>query len=321
VNANQADAKVRTMCRVLRVSASGYYAWRDRAPSQRALDNAVLTERIRAVHTESDATYGMPRVRAELIDQGMKVSRQRVARLMRLAHIRGVSRRRAWVVTTRRDKDKQPVPDLVKREFKADGANQLWVADMTYVPTWAGFIYLAVVLDVWSRRVVGWAIGESMTAELVLAALNMALQQRKPEGVIHHSDQGSQYTSVAFGERCKKMGVRPSMGTVGDAYDNAMAESFFASLECELIDRKSWQTKTEARLALFTYIEAWYNPRRRHSALGYLSPSNYESKHRNASELSVEHGLTTVGSCVAGATPPVDNPATVHTEMAENLSL
>ena len=321
MNANQADAKVRTMCRVLQVSPSGYCAWRDRAPSQRAIDNAVLTERIRAVHTESDATYGMPRVRAELIDQGMKVGRQRVARLMRLAHIRGVSRRRAWVVTTRRDKDKQPAPDLVKREFKADGPNQLWVADMTYVPTWAGFIYLAVVLDVWSRRVVGWAIGESMTAELVLAALNMALQQRKPEGVIHHSDQGSQYTSVAFGERCKKMGVRPSMGTVGDAYDNAMAESFFASLECELIDRKSWQTKTEARLALFTYIEAWYNPRRRHSALGYLSPSNYESKHRNASELSVEHGLTTVGVRVACATQTVDNPATVHTEMAENLSL
>jgi putative transposase len=321
VNANQADAKVTTMCRVLQVSPSGYYAWRDRAPSQRAIDNAVLTERIRAVHTESDATYGMPRVRAELIDQGMKVSRQRVARLMRLAHIRGVSRRRAWVVTTRRDKDKQPAPDLVKREFKAIGPNQLWVADMTYVPTWAGFIYLAVVLDVWSRRVVGWAIGESMTAELVLAALNMALQQRKPEGVIHHSDQGSQYTSVAFGERCKKMGVRPSMGTVGDAYDNAMAESFFASLECELIDRKSWPTKTEARLALFTYIEAWYNPRRRHSALGHLSPAKYESKHRNASDLSVEHGLTTVGVCVACATPPVDNPATVHTEMAENLSL
>jgi putative transposase len=321
VNANQADAKVRTMCRVLQVSPSGYYAWRDRAPSQRAIDNAVVTERIRAVHTESDATYGMPRVRAELIDQGMKVSRQRVARLMRLAHIRGVSRRRAWVVTTRRDKDNKPAPDLVKREFKAIGPNQLWVADMTYVPTWAGFIYLAVVLDVWSRRVVGWAIGERMTAELVLAALNMALQQRKPEGVIHHSDRGSQYTSVAFGERCKKMGVRPSMGTVGDAYDNAMAESFFASLECELIDRKSWPTKTEARLALFTYIEAWYNPRRRHSALGYLSPANYESKHRNASDLSVEHGLTTVGSCVAGATPPVDNPATVHTEMAENLSL
>jgi putative transposase len=240
VNANQADAKVRTMCRVLQVSASGYYAWRDRAPSQRAIDNAVLTERIRAVHTESDATYGMPRVRAELIDQGVKVSRQRVARLMRLAHIRGVSRRRAWVVTTRRDKDKQPAPDLVKREFKAIGPNQLWVADMTYVPTWAGFIYLAVVLDVWSRRVVGWAIGESMTAELVLSALNMALQQRKPECVIHHSDQGSQYTSVAFGERCKKMGVRPSMGTVGDAYDKGYASycTSFAPSDGTLASRR-----------------------------------------------------------------------------------
>jgi putative transposase len=192
VNANQAAVSVRTMCRVLNVSASGYYAWCDRPPSQRAIDNAVLTERIRSVHAESDATYGMPRVRAELIDQGVVVSRQRVARLMRAAHIRGVSRRRAFVVTTRRDKDKQPAPDLVKREFKADGPNQLWVADMTYVPTWAGFIYLAVVLDVWSRRIVGWAIGESMTAELVLSALNMALQQRKPKDVIHHSDQGSQ---------------------------------------------------------------------------------------------------------------------------------
>ena len=192
---------------------------------------------------------------------------------------------------------------------------------MTYVPTWAGFIYLAVVLDVWSRRVVGWAIGETMTAELVLSALNMALQQRKPQGVIHHSDQGSQYTSVAFGERYKKMGVRPSMGSVGDAYDNAMAESFFASLECELIERTSWQSKTEARLALFTYIEGWYNPRRRHSALAYLSPTNYEARHAAQADLAEEHGLTTVGACVACATPPVDNPATVHTEMAENLSL
>ena len=208
----------------------------------------------------------------------------------------------------------------MQRRFVADAANQLWVADMTYVPTWAGFIYLAVVLDVWSRRVVGWSIGETMTADLVLAALNMALQQRRPQGVIHHSDQGSQYTSIAFGQRCKKMGVRPSMGTVGDAYDNAMAESFFASLECELIDRKSWQTKTEARLALFTYIEAWYNPRRRHSALDYLSPVNYETKHRAAFTSSVKHGLTTVGVCVACATPPVDNPADVRIEGAEKLS-
>ena len=320
MNANQADANVRAMCRVLQVSASGYYAWRDRAPSARTVANAVLSERIRQVHIDSHHTYGMPRVRAELLDQGVAVSRKRVARLMQANGIRGISRRRGFTVTTRRDGKQRPAPDLVRRKFEADGANQLWVADMTYVPTWAGFIYLAVVLDVWSRRVVGWAIGESMTAELVLAALNMALQQRKPSEVIHHSDQGSQYTSIAFGERCKKMGVRPSMGTVGDAYDNAMAESFFASLECELIDRKSWQTKTEARLALFTYIEAWYNPRRRHSALDYLSPVNYESKHHGASTPRGKHGLPTVGACVACATPPVDNPAPVNLERAENLS-
>jgi putative transposase len=309
VNANQAGVPVRTMCRVFKVSASGYYAWCDRAPSRRAIDNAVLTERIRSVHAESDATYDIPRVRAELIDQGVVVSHRRVARLMRAAHLRGVSRRRVFVVTTRRDKDKQPAPDLVKCKFKADAANRLWVADMTYVPTWAGFIYLAIVLDVWSRRIVGWAIGEQMTSELVLGALNMALQQRKPEGVIHHSDQGSQYTSIAFGERCQKMGVRPSMGTVGVAYDNAMAESFFATLECELIDRRSWPTKTEARLALFTYIEGWYNPRRRHSALGQMSPANFERKqidnHRMPAPRGA-HGLPTGGACVAGATPPVD---------------
>jgi putative transposase len=312
VNANQAKVAVNRMCRVLHVSPSGYYAWLDRAPSKRSIDDAVLVERIRAIHAESDATYGMPRVRAELIDQGVKINGKRVARLMRANTIRGVSRRRGFVVTTQRDQRQRPAPDLVKREFKADGANQLWVADMTYVPTWAGFIYLAIVLDVWSRRVVGWAIGEQMTAELVLTALNMALQQRKPDGVIHHSDQGSQYTSIAFGERCKKMGVRPSMGTVGDAYDNAMAESFFATLECELIDRRSWQTKTEARLALFTYIEGWYNPRRRHSALGQTSPAHFERKHidKTRSQPSRgEHGIPTVGDCVAGATPPVDIPA------------
>jgi putative transposase len=271
-----------------------------------------MVERIRAIHADSDGTYGMPRVRAELIDRGVRISGKRVARLMRSNAIRGVSRRRGFVVTTRRDQRQRPAPDLVQREFAADGPNQLWVADMTYVPTWAGFIYLAIVLDVWSRRVVGWAIGEDMTAELVLAALNMALQQRRPDGVIHHSDQGSQYTSLAFGERCKKMGVRPSMGTVGDAYDNAMAESFFATLECELIDRRKWETKTEARLALFTYIEGWYNPRRRHSSLGHTSPAVFEQrqpeKMRSRSQ-PAEHGIPTVGVCVAGATPPVDIPA------------
>jgi putative transposase len=312
VNANQAILPVHTMCRVLQVSASGYYAWSDRPPSRRAIENAVLLERIRTIHADSDATYGMPRVRAELVEQGLKISGKRVARLMRSNAIRGVSRRRGFVVTTQRDQRQRPAPDLVKREFKADGPNQLWVADMTYVPTWAGFIYLAVVLDVWSRRIVGWAIGEQMTAELVLAALNMALQQRRPTGVIHHSDQGSQYTSVAFGERCQKMGVRPSMGSVGDAYDNAMAESFFATLECELIDRRKWETKTEARLALFTYIEGWYNPRRRHSALGQTSPAAFERRHRENAGMPAkrgEHGIPTVGVSVAGATPPVDIPA------------
>jgi len=276
VNANQADLPVRTMCEVLGVSASGFYAWRDRPPSRRDIDNAVLTERIRQAHADSDATYGMPRIRAELMAQGLRVSRQRVARLMRRARLRGVSRRRGFVVTTRRDERQRPAADLVQRQFRAEAANQLWVADMTYVPTWAGFIYLAVVIDVWSRRVVGWSIGEQMTSELVLAALNMAIEQRRPANVIHHSDQGSQYTSLAFGNCCRELGVRPSMGTVGDAYDNAMAESFFASLECELIDRRSFKTRTEARLAVFTWIEGWYNPRRLHSALGYQSPANFE---------------------------------------------
>ena len=276
MNANQADFPVRTLCRMLKVSPSGYYAWQQRPLSQRSLDDAVLTERIRAIHAVSDDNYGSPNIHAELRDEGTRVGRKRVARLMRSAGLRGVSRRRGFVVTTQRDPKQRPAPDLVNRQFVADAPNQLWVADMTYVPTWAGFIFLAIVLDVWSRRIVGWAIGEQMTAELVLAALNMAITQRRPTGVIHHSDQGSQYTSVAFGQRCMKMGVRPSMGSVGDAYDNAMAESFFASLECELIDRRSFQSKAEARLALFTYIEGWYNPRRRHSALGRISPINFE---------------------------------------------
>ena len=168
----------------------------------------------------------------------------------------------------------------MQREFAACGPNRLWVADITYVPTWAGFIYLAVVLDAWSRRVVGWCIGETLHAYLVLSALNMALKQRRADGVVHHSDQGSQYTSLEFGRRCKEMNVRPSMGSVGHAYDNAMAESFFASLECELLNRRSFKSKAEARMALSSYIEGWYNPRRRDSALGYRSPAHFERLHQ-----------------------------------------
>ena len=279
MSASQADAKtagVHTFCRVLGVAPSGYYDWLRRAPSERKVANVVLSERIRQVHKDSDETYGMPRIRAELREAGQKVSRKRVARLMREARIRGVSRRRGFTVTTERDARQRPAPDLVNRRFRADAPDQLWVADMTYIPTWTGFLYLAIVLDAFSRKVVGWAMGERMTADLVIAALNMALHTRRPDAVIHHSDQGSQYTSVAFGRRCKEMGVRPSMGTVGDAYDNAMAESFFASLEGELIERSTFQSKAQARMAVFTWIEGWYNPRRRHNGLGYLSPLNFE---------------------------------------------
>jgi putative transposase len=284
VKANQAELPVRRLCETLGVSTSGYYDWLNRAPSARVQANAALVQSIRDAHSQSDETYGMPRIRAELADWGIQASRKRIARLMQQNHLRGVSRRRGWCVTTERNPRQRPAPDLVERRFVATDINQLWVADMTYVPTWEGFLYLAVVTDVFSRKVVGWAFGVHMTAELVIRALDMALLTRKPQNVIHHSDQGSQYTSIAFGNRCKEMNVRPSMGTVGDAYDNAMAESFFATLECELIDRRTWKTKAQARLAIFTWIESWYNPRRRHSALGYLSPINFETLQQETRE-------------------------------------
>ncbi len=278
VKANQAELPVRAMCKTLRVSHSGYYDWLERPACARAQANAVLLEQIRQAHAVSDATYGAPCIQAELADQVIQAGHNRIAAVMRVNGLRGVSRRRGWCVTTKRDKDHRPAPDLVQREFTATGINQLWVADMTYIPTWAGFVYLAMVLDVYSRKVVGWAFGQQQTAELVIQALNMALITRKPQGVIHHSEHGSQYTSVDFGKRCKEMGVRPSMGSVGDAYDNAMAESFFASLECDLIDRRSWKSFAEARMAIFTWIEGWYNSGRRHSSIGQKSPINFEKE-------------------------------------------
>ena len=272
---------VRTMCRVLEVSTSGYYAWLKREPSERTVANAELLEKILQIHEQSDGTYGAPRVHAELRAQGIEVSLNRAARLMRGAGLEGVSRRRG-TKTTVRGEEARPAPDLVDRDFTATGPDQVWVADITYIPTWAGFLYLAVVLDVWSRRIVGWAMATHLRTELVLEALNMALWQRRPQAVIHHSDQGSQYTSLAFGRRCEEMGVRPSMGSVGDAYDNAMAESFFATLECELIDRRRFRTQVEARMAVFRFIEGWYNPHRRHSALGYESPVSFEANYSEA---------------------------------------
>ena len=275
MTANQAMFAISTMCKSFGVSRAGYYAWLGREPSARTLADAELTVRIKAIHKTSRKTYGAPRIHAELIDEGIHVGRKRVERLMKAAVIVGVSRRKT-ARTTFRDERVRPACDLVDRDFYADEPNRLWVADITYVPTWAGFLYLAVVLDAFSRRIVGWAMGHNLKAQLVLDALNMAIAQRRPRDVIHHSDQGSQYTSIAFGLRCKKAGVRPSMGSVGDAYDNAMCESFFATLECELLDRRKFQTKAEARMAIFQFIEGWYNPGRRHSALGYMSPINYE---------------------------------------------
>lgn len=286
MRAQQAEHRVATMCRVLGVSTSGYYAWLQREQSDRAKEDEELTEAIRKIHEQSRSTYGAPRIHAELADDGTRVGIKRVARLMQAAGLEGVSRRRG-VRTTRRDKNARKAPDLVNRDFTASRPNELWIADITYVPTWAGFLYLAVVIDVFSRRVVGWSMRSHMRAELVREALDMAIWNRRPEAAIHHSDQGSQYTSVQFGQRCKEAGIQLSMGSVGDCYDNAMCESFFASLECELIDRNVFKNRGEARVAVFEYIEGWYNPSRRHSALGYMSPNNFEKAERKAAEKEV----------------------------------
>jgi putative transposase len=282
VRAHQATYPIATMCRVLGLSTSGYYAWTKRAPCARSRSNAWLLERIRIIHERSGGTYGAPRVHAQLLQEGMAVGYNRVARLMREAGLRGVSRRR-WVCTTQRDRSARPAADLVRREFSAAAPDQLWVADITYIATWEGFLYLAVVLDVFSRKVVGWAMRTHLLTELVLSALDMALTARRPQQVIHHSDQGTQYTSVAFGARCEAAGVTPSMGSVGDCYDNAMCESFFATLECELLERTTFRTKAEAEAAVFQFLEGWYNPHRLHSSLNYVSPVNYEKAyHQNA---------------------------------------
>ena len=278
---NQARYPIAKVARLLGVSPSGYYAWRDRELSPRKQYDAVLKACISNIHHRSRGTYGAPRIHAELASDGIRIGRKRVARLMREMALAGISRRKG-TRTTRRDHRLRPAPDLVERRFEVDAPDVLWVADITYVPTWAGFLFLAVVVDAFSRRVVGWSMANHLRTELVLEALNMALWQRRPGSVVHHSDQGSQYTSYAFGKRCREMGVEPSMGSVGDCFDNAMAESFFATLECELIDRRVFRTQAEARMAIFEYIEGWYNPHRRHSGLGYLSPLNFERSNQKA---------------------------------------
>ena len=274
---NQADYPVATLCRILGVSTSGYYAWLNRPASARAQSDARLSERIRALHQHSRGSYGVPRILEDLQEEGERVNHKRVARLMRAAGWVGISRRKGFK-TTVRDRDARPAPDRVQRCFTAERPDRLWVADITYVPTLAGFLFLAVVMDVFSRRIVGWAMATHLRTELILDALNMAIYQRRPQDVSHHSDQGAQYTSIAFGARCKEAGIRPSMGSVGDCFDNAMCESFFATLECELLDRSRFETQAEAKMAIFDFIEGWYNPHRRHSSIAYLSPVNYERR-------------------------------------------
>jgi putative transposase len=283
IDAEKDHHDVSLPARVLDVSRQGYYAWAkryQRGPSPRARDDQMLTEKIRAYHARSDGIYGAPRIHADLREiDGIRVGRKRVARLMRAEGLSGVTRRKGCR-TTIGDRRAAAASDLVKRNFAASEPNRIWTADITYIPTWEGFVYLAVVLDVFSRRIVGWAMADHMRTELVTDALAMAIHQRRPSpGVIHHSDKGSQYTSITFGQRCEQAGIRPSTGRTGTCFDNAITESFFASLECELIDRRTFRTRSQAEREVFAYIEGFYNPRRRHSANGQLSPAEYERRH------------------------------------------
>jgi putative transposase len=283
IDAEKAHHSVSHLARVLGVARAGYYAWASRPPSDRARQDALLGEQIRQIHARSRGTYGAPRVHAELrLGLDVRVGRKRVARLMREHGLQGVHRRRRGGLT-RRDPHAVPAPDLVERNFLPVGPDRLWVADITQQRTDQGWLYLAVVLDAFSRRVVGWSMADHLRTELVLDALDMAISQRNPAaGLVCHSDHGCQYTSFAYGRRLTASGLVASMGTVGDALDNAVAESFFATLECELLDRHHWPDRQTLRTAIFDFIEVFYNRQRRHSTLDYTSPADYEQQHTPA---------------------------------------
>jgi putative transposase len=280
IDAEKAHHPVSRLARVLGVARAGYYAWACRPLPQRAVADQALTEQIRQIHARSRGTYGAPRVHAELrLGLEIRVGRKRVARLMRAAGLQGCHRRRLRGLT-RRDPQAAPAPDLVERNFTPSAPDRLWVADITQQRTDEGWWYLAVVLDAFSRRIVGWSMADHLRTELVLDALDMAIAQRQPAaGLVHHTDHGCQYTSLAFGRRLQQAGLVASMGTVGDALDNAVAESFFATLECELLDRYDWPTRQALRTAVFDFIEVFYNRQRRHSTLDYHTPVDYEQHH------------------------------------------
>jgi putative transposase len=285
IEAEKASYPVSLLCRVLKVSRSGYYDWKDRPPSKRDQENAALTEQIVEIHERSRGTYGYPRVHAELKALGVCCSRKRIARLMRKAGLQGCIRGRRKR-TTRCDLYATPAPDLLKRNFSAAAPNKIWTADITYIHTQEGFLYLAFILDIYARRVVGWSMATHLRTELVLDALEMALWRRNPDvGLIHHTDRGVQYTALSFGKRLEEAGIVASMGRVGSALDNAISESFVASLKCELLlllllllllHEHRFLDRETARTAVFDYIEGFYNRVRRHSSLGYLSPTEYE---------------------------------------------
>ena len=276
IDAEKANYPVSLLCQALGVSRSGYYDWKDRPPSKKAREDATLTEKIREVHDRSRGTYGYPRVHAELRALGERCSRKRVARLMRKNGLTGCMRGRKKR-TTRHDRYAAPAPDLLRRNFAAAAPDKVWTADITYVHTQEGFLYLAFILDVYSRRVVGWSMATHLRTELVVDALEIALWRRRPNaGLIHHTDRGAQYTALSFGKRLEEAGIVPSMGRAGSALDNAISESFVASLKTELLYRHRFLTREAARTAVFDYIEGFYNRARRHSSLGYLSPSDYE---------------------------------------------
>ena len=278
IAAKKAEHSIKILCRVLGVSRSGFHAWERRAPSARVVADQALTERIAEIHAGSRKTYGSPRVHAELrLEDDVRVGRKRVERLMRHAGLSGqVKRRRGKTTIT--VQGVRTAPDLVERDFNPTEPNRLWAADITYIRTWEGWLYLASVMDLYSRRIVGWALADHLRAELVVDALEMAVARRCPDaGLVHHSDQGSQYTSLIFTRRCRSVGIDVSIGSRGDCFDNAVPESFHASLKKDLIHRRSWPTKAEARTAVFDYVEAFYNRRRRHSTLGMLSPAQFET--------------------------------------------
>lgn len=281
IEREKANHQVRRMCQLLKVSSSGFYAWRQRPVCPRKQEDARLRELIIAIHQRSRGNYGAPRIWDELrYDHAVRCSGKRVWRLMRQLGIKGTHRRR-YRKTTERDAALPVAPDLVNRNFTASRPDQKYVGDITYIRTWEGWLYLAIILDVFSRRIVGWSMGASLHTRLVVEAFEMAVRRRRAKGAIAHSDQGSQYSSLTYGRRIREAGLIQSMGSRGDCFDNAMAESFFASLECQLLDRQVFQTRSQARLEVFDYVEGFYNTERRHSSLvgpdgRMLSPAKFE---------------------------------------------